>query len=69
MRIGVPTEVKNHEYRVALTPAGAHHLVDAGHQVVVQAGAGDGSLITDDEYAAAGAEIVGDAETGLGRRN
>ena len=58
MRIGVPSEVKNHEYRVAVTPAGAHHLVAAGHSVEVQAGAGDGSLITDREYAAAGATIV-----------
>ena len=65
MRIGVPSEIKNHEYRVALTPAGAHHLVAAGHTVAVQAGAGMGSLITDEEYAAAGATIVdggGDAE-------
>ncbi len=59
MRIGVPSEVKNHEYRVALTPAGAHHLIGAGHTVAVQSGAGAGSLITDDEYAAAGATIVG----------
>ncbi|MDQ6657264.1 MAG: alanine dehydrogenase [Actinomycetota bacterium] len=58
MRIGVPSEVKNHEYRVALTPAGAHQLIAAGHSVLVQAGAGAGSLITDLEYAATGATIV-----------
>ena len=58
MRIGVPTEVKNREYRVALTPAGAHQLTTAGHQVLVQSGAGAGSRISDDEYAAAGATIV-----------
>jgi alanine dehydrogenase len=63
MRVGVPTEVKNREYRVAMTPAGVHQLVTAGHRVAVQAGAGAGSLISDDEYASAGAEIVGDAET------
>ena len=62
MRIGVPSEVKNHEYRVALTPAGAHHLVAAGHQVAVQEGAGEGSRIPDTEYLAAGATIVGSAD-------
>jgi alanine dehydrogenase len=62
MRVGVPTEVKNHEYRVALTPAGAHHLVTAGHQVGVQAGAGAGSRIPDDEYVAAGASIIDSAD-------
>ncbi|BDZ43699.1 alanine dehydrogenase [Paraoerskovia sediminicola] len=61
MRIGVPTEVKNHEYRVAITPAGAHHLVEGGHEVVVQAGAGLGSAITDEDYAAVGATIVPEA--------
>ena len=58
MRIGVPTEVKNREYRVALTPAGAHQLVAAGHEVLVQSGAGAGSRIPDEEYQAAGATIV-----------
>ncbi len=62
MRIGVPAEVKNREYRVALTPAGAHHLVQAGHQVMVQAGAGEGSRITDTEFSEAGATVVGSAE-------
>jgi alanine dehydrogenase len=63
MRIGVPTEVKNREYRVALTPAGAHHLTAAGHQVLVQSGAGAGSRIPDEEYAQAGAKIVDGAES------
>ena len=58
MRIGVPTEGKNHEYRVAITPAGVHELTRHGHDVLVQAGAGIGSSITDDEFADAGAKIV-----------
>ncbi len=61
MRVGVPTEVKADEYRVALTPAGVRELVDAGHQVLVQSGAGLGSAITDEAYAAQGAAIVPDA--------
>ena len=48
MKVGVPTEVKLDEYRVALTPAGVRELVDAGHQVYVQSGAGVGSSISDD---------------------
>ena len=62
MRIGVPSEVKNHEYRVALTPGGTHHLTERGHQVLVETGAGSGSRIADEEYRAAGAAIVADAE-------
>ena len=62
MLIGVPTEVKNNEHRVALTPAGAHQLVAAGHRVLVQRGAGEGSAIADDVYVAAGAEIAPTAE-------
>src|SRR6478735_12590953 len=61
MKVGIPSEVKNREYRVALTPAGVHHLVAAGHQVLVQAGAGVGSAISDADYLAAGAAVVGDA--------
>ncbi|MFP5289598.1 MAG: alanine dehydrogenase [Actinomycetes bacterium] len=61
MRIAVPAEVKNNEYRVAITPAGVHDLVANGHEVIVQAGAGLGSSITDDDYAAQGARIVDDA--------
>lgn len=62
MRIGIPTETKNHEYRVAITPAGAHHLVAGGHEVLVQNGAGAGSHIPDEEYTAVGARVVGSAE-------
>jgi alanine dehydrogenase len=62
MRIGVPTEVKNHEYRVALTPAGVHELTSRGHDVVVEAGAGLGSSIADEDYLAAGAKIVDSPE-------
>lgn len=63
MRIGIPTEIKDHEYRVALTPAGARALTDAGHEVVVQGGAGLGSGIPDEAYAGAGARVVPDADT------
>lgn len=63
MKIAVPAEVKNNEYRVAITPAGVHDLVAHGHEVLVQAGAGTGSSITDAEYAAQGARIVPDAAT------
>ena len=63
MQIGVPTEVKNHEYRVAITPAGVAEFVRRGHQVLVQAGAGTGSAITDQDYVAAGARIAADADT------
>ncbi|MDF9716220.1 alanine dehydrogenase [Nocardioides sp. ChNu-153] len=62
MRIGVPTEVKNHEYRVALTPAGATELVAHGHEVLVQSGAGLGSALPDEAYAAAGARLVDAAD-------
>ncbi|MGV2481865.1 UNVERIFIED_CONTAM: alanine dehydrogenase, partial [Salmonella enterica subsp. enterica serovar Weltevreden] len=57
MRIAVPAEVKNNEYRVAITPAGVHDLFANGHEVIVQAGAGLGSSITDEAYAAQGARI------------
>ncbi|GGF35324.1 alanine dehydrogenase [Marmoricola endophyticus] len=62
MRLGVPREVKNHEYRVAITPLGVHELVTHGHEVLVEKDAGLGSQITDDEYVAAGARIVGEAD-------
>jgi alanine dehydrogenase len=66
MKVGVPTEVKPDEYRVALTPAGVRELVDAGHEVYVQSGAGLGSAIDDDAYAAQGAQIVPDADEVFG---
>jgi alanine dehydrogenase len=61
MKVGVPTEIKTDEYRVALTPAGVRELVDRGHEVLVQQGAGDGSAIPDVEYLEQGASIVPDA--------
>lgn len=61
MRIGIPTETKPGEYRVALTPAGVEALAGSGHRVLVQEGAGLGSYISDDDYAGAGASIVGAA--------
>ena len=66
MKVGVPTEVKVDEYRVALTPAGVRELADAGHEVVVQSGAGEGSAIADERYAEQGAKIVPDAESVFG---
>jgi alanine dehydrogenase len=62
MRVGVPAEVKNHEYRVAITPSGVHEFARHGHEIVVQSGAGIGSSITDDEFVAAGAKIGDDAD-------
>jgi alanine dehydrogenase len=62
MRIGIPKEVKNHEYRVAATPAGVHELVTHGHDVFVERGAGEGSSIGDDAYGAAGAKILDTAD-------
>ncbi len=62
MKVGVPREVKNHEYRVAITPAGVHELVRGGHEVFVERDAGVGSSIVDGDYAAAGASILGSAD-------
>ena len=62
MRVGVPKEVKNHEYRVAITPAGAHELVRAGHEVFVERDAGTGSRILDEDFTAAGAVILPGAD-------
>ena len=58
MLVGVPTEIKNNEYRVAITPAGVAELTRRGHDVIIQAGAGEGSAITDNDFKAAGAQIV-----------
>ncbi|HEV7950857.1 MAG TPA: alanine dehydrogenase, partial [Glaciihabitans sp.] len=63
MRICVPAEIKNNEFRVALTPAGVHDLVLHGHEVCIETGAGDGSSIPDDAYRASGARILPDAAT------
>jgi alanine dehydrogenase len=62
MKVGVPKEVKNHEYRVAITPAGVHELVRDGHEVYVQQGAGTGSSIPDGDFVAAGATILPSAD-------
>lgn len=62
MKIGVPKEVKNNEYRVALTPVGVHELVQRGHDVYVEKGAGAGSLIPDAEYVAEGATMLDTAD-------
>ncbi|MCT2586317.1 alanine dehydrogenase [Actinophytocola gossypii] len=62
MKVAVPREIKNHEYRVALTPAGVHELVLHGHEVYVEANAGLGSSISDDEFIAAGAKVLATAD-------
>ena len=62
MKVGVPSEIKTDEYRVALTPSGVRELTDHGHEVIVQAGAGEGSAIVDDDYVAQGARIAADAD-------
>ena len=66
MKVAIPAEVKNNEFRVAITPAGVHELVAHGHEVLVQTGAGEGSSIPDDAYRAAGATITPDAESTWG---
>ena len=63
MKTGVPTEIKTDEYRVAMTPSGVRELTQHGHEVVVQAGAGEGSAISDEEYVAQGATILPDADS------
>ncbi|MFE1833601.1 alanine dehydrogenase [Streptomyces sviceus] len=62
MKVGIPREVKNNEFRVAITPAGVHELVRHGHQVVIERGAGVGSSIPDEEYVAEGARILDTAD-------
>ncbi|SEB66811.1 alanine dehydrogenase [Streptomyces melanosporofaciens] len=62
VKVGIPREVKNNEFRVAITPAGVHELVRGGHEVVVEQSAGLGSSITDEEYTAAGARILDTAD-------
>ena len=62
MKVGIPREVKNHEYRVAITPAGVRELVNHGHEVYLEKDAGVGSQLTDDAYTAAGAIIIPDAD-------
>ena len=62
MKVGIPREVKNHEYRVAITPAGVRELTDHGHDVYLEKDAGSGSQLPDDAYVAAGATIIGHAD-------
>src|SRR3954452_20367683 len=62
MKVGIPREVKDHEYRVAITPAGVHELVTRGHEVFVQAAARVRPFPPDQDYAAAGAKILDSAE-------
>ena len=62
VKVGIPREVKNNEFRVAITPAGVHELVRNGHEVFVEQSAGLGSSITDEEYVAAGAGILATAD-------
>jgi alanine dehydrogenase len=61
LRIGVPTEIKSDEYRVAITPAGVREFTEHGHEILIQAGAGEGSAISDADFTAQGATIVADA--------
>ncbi|MEX0651641.1 MAG: alanine dehydrogenase, partial [Actinomycetota bacterium] len=62
MDVGIPKEVKDNEYRVAATPEGVRELTKAGHRVMVEASAGAGSAISDEQFAAAGAQVLPDAE-------
>jgi alanine dehydrogenase len=62
MRVGIPTEIKNNEYRVAITPAGVAELVHRGHEVIIQSGAGEGSAITDADFKRAGAQLINSAD-------
>ena len=62
MKVAVPAEIKNNEFRVAITPAGVHELTRAGHEVFVEAGAGEGSSLPDDAFATAGATIMRSAD-------
>ncbi len=66
MRIGVPTEIKTDEYRVAITPAGVRELSTRGHEVLLQSGAGEGSAMSDEQFVAQGARILPDAEALFG---
>jgi alanine dehydrogenase len=62
VKVGIPTEIKNHEYRVAITPAGVHELVASGHEVLVQRDAGIGSALSNEAFQAAGARILDTAD-------
>ena len=62
MKVGIPAEVKNNEYRVAITPVGVHELVAHGHDVIIQKGAGIGSSISDEDFVSQGARILDSAD-------
>lgn len=62
MKVGVPREIKTHEYRVAITPAGVHELIGHGHEVFIEDNAGTGSSITNEDYLASGAKILATAD-------
>ena len=62
MRVGIPTEIKNNEFRVAITPAGVAELVHRGHEVIIQSGAGEGSAIFDADFKRAGAQLINGAD-------
>ena len=62
MKIGIPKEIKNHEYRIGMTPAGVHALAESGHDVMVETSAGDGSGFADEEFRVAGGRIVDDVD-------
>ncbi len=62
MRVGIPTEIKNNEYRVAITPSGVAELVNRGHDVLIQSGAGEGSAISDADFKRAGAQLINEAD-------
>jgi alanine dehydrogenase len=62
VKVGIPSEVKNHEYRVACTPSGVHELVRHGHEVLVETGAGSGSSLPDDDFVRAGATMLDNAD-------
>ena len=62
MRVGIPTEIKNNEYRVAITPTGVAELVHRGHEVIIQSGAGEGSAISDADFKRAGAQLITGAD-------
>jgi alanine dehydrogenase len=62
MRVGIPTEIKNNEFRVAITPAGVAELVHRGHEVMIQSGAGDGSAVSDADFKRAGAQMINSAD-------
>ncbi len=68
MKVGIPKEIKNHEYRVAITPAGVMELVRNGHQVVIEQDAGLGSSIPNEDYVKAGATILADRRRRVGLR-